>query len=201
MPPLFTTASAVPCEFDQVSHTQCSVFGVQALSVRAEVPAVVAIMTLFFSFTSPARPSAMPEVGMSTTMSTFSVSNQRRAIAVEMSGLFCASAETSSTASFLDVALKSSTASFAASSEPWPPKSEYGPDMSLSTPILTGVCAKAAPAQTDMTPASSAVLYECFISFLLEYGACRSRGPARPRACASTLRVIPAPSGAAVRVS
>ncbi len=71
-------------------------------------------------------------------MSTPCVSNHSRTLLEPMSALFWWSAETSSILNFgLASALKSSIAISAAITEPLPPRSEYTPDMSVSTAILT----------------------------------------------------------------
>src|SRR5262249_52374877 len=73
----------------------------------------------------------------STIRSTCSASYQRRAMPAPMSGLSWESAEITSIGTPRTLPPKSSTAIWAATSEPVPVASDAGPDMSVRTPILT----------------------------------------------------------------
>jgi hypothetical protein len=61
---------------------------VQFLPVNAVLPTAPAIAILFFSAASCSTASATDELSKPVAMSTFSVSNQRRATATPMSALF-----------------------------------------------------------------------------------------------------------------
>ena len=93
--------------------------GEQFGPVRSTVPAPEPRKTLLRSCASAATASAMEEFGTSRITSTPSWSNQRRAMANPMSGLFWWSAEISSTGRPASPAL-SSTANCAATTEPRP---------------------------------------------------------------------------------
>ena len=124
------------------------VFGLQALPVRSEVAAPEFRKALPLSRVIWLTASATDEVGTSTMTSTLSTSYQLRAMVEPTSGLFWWSAETISTFMPLAAAPKSSTAIFAATTEPGPAMSAYRPDMSFMTPILmtpSEICAWAAP--------------------------------------------------------
>ena len=56
--------------------------------VMTDEPAPEPIAALFFCSATPITASATAELGRSMTTSTFSLSNQLRAIAAPMSGLF-----------------------------------------------------------------------------------------------------------------
>src|SRR5215468_7080965 len=113
------------------------VLGLQSLPVRLEAAAPDTRNTLFFSLVMVLTASATDEVGTSTTASTLSTSNHCRTMLEPTSGLFWWSANTTSILSWHWVALqKSSTAFFAAHTEPCPDRSESVPDWSFSTPSL-----------------------------------------------------------------
>src|SRR3990167_6083898 len=112
------------------------VLGEHALPVRSELAADEMTRAFFFSRAIWFTASAMPELGTSRIRSTFSASYHCRAICEPTSVLFWWSAKMISTFRPLAAALKSSTAMRAATTEPWPARSAYRPDWSLSTPIL-----------------------------------------------------------------
>src|SRR5689334_16288952 len=158
LPPVFTSALPVPLASIHVSYVQCTVFGLQLAPVSAEVAAPDTTNTLFFSFVTSLTASATPELGTSTIMSTPSASYHLRAIADPTSGLLRWSPETTSTLRLLSFAMKSSTAIFAAITEPGPPMSAYRLDMSLSTPIFTrlpDICASAPPIASALAIAAT----------------------------------------------
>jgi len=75
-----------------------------------------------------------------------------------MSGLFRWSADTTSTLMSLFSTMKSSAAIWAATTDPAPARSAYGPDLSLSTPNLTvrsAACATAECATKRMSAAAN----------------------------------------------
>src|ERR1700744_1335835 len=113
------------------------VFGVHCALVKSELPAPESRKTPFFSFTMLLTASATPEFGTSTMTSTLSTSNHCRAILTPTSGLLRWSPEITSIFQPLAVRPESSTAIWAASVEPGPPRSAYRPDWSDSAPILT----------------------------------------------------------------
>src|SRR6185437_15606564 len=162
LPPCFTTAVPVPFASIQVSYTQWMVFGEHLLPVRSELPGPEPMKALFFSRVTWLTASATPELGVSTITSTPSSSYHLRAICEPTSGLFRWSPPTTSILNFGWWAFsKSSTAIFAAESEPGPPMSAYRLDMSESTPIFTRlpeICACAVPAAN----ASAAAAARCF---------------------------------------
>src|SRR3954469_21559059 len=119
----------------QVSYAQWIVLGEHALPVRSEVPAPESRNTLFLLLVTSLTASATDEVGTSTMTSTPLVSYHSRAMLEPMSGLFWWSAEITSIGRPATLPPRSSTAICAASSEPLPPMSAYGPDMSVSTPM------------------------------------------------------------------
>ena len=99
------------------------VLGEQALPVRSAEPAPELMKILFFSRVISLTASAADEVGTSTITSTPSWSYHWRAMFEAMSGLFWWSAETISTLMPLAAASKSSTAIWAATTEPSPERS------------------------------------------------------------------------------
>ena len=110
--------------------------------------------SFFFSLAMfcTARPTA--ETGTSTIRSTCSVSYQRRAIALPMSGLSWWSPTITLIGLPSTLPPKSSTAICAAVTEPWPVGVEAGPFMSVSTPILTTSSETCACAHVDASIAS-----------------------------------------------
>ncbi len=123
------------------------VLGLQALPVRSEVAAPELMKALPLSLVIWFTASATDEVGTSKMASTLSTSYQVRAMVEPTSGLFWWSAPSTSTFMPFLAAPKSSTAIFAAITEPGPAMSAYSPDMSFMTPILmtpSEICACAA---------------------------------------------------------
>src|SRR5690606_24099631 len=113
--------------------------GEQFLLVRSVVAGPENITTLFFSRAMFCTARATAELVRSAIAVTPSRSNHSRARAAPTSALFWLSAETRSIDMPLHSAFRqSSMASCAAATEPMPPMDAYVPDMSVSTPILTG---------------------------------------------------------------
>src|ERR1044071_3334526 len=121
----------------QGSYVQWIVLGEHALPVRSDVPAPDTRNTLFLVLVTSLTASATDEVGTSTMASTPLVSNHSRARLEPMSGLFWWSAAITSIVMPATLPPKSSTAIRAASSEPLPARSAYGPDMSVITPMTS----------------------------------------------------------------
>ena len=105
-----------------------------------------AVLIVIRPFSAPSRWTAMPtaELVRSMIASTPSWSNQRRAIAEPMSGLFWWSADRSSILRSGWRRFASSTASSAATTAPGPTASAKKPLMSVRMPILTVVWAASA---------------------------------------------------------
>src|SRR6185312_11878684 len=162
LPPCFTTAVPVPFASIQVSYTQWMVFGEHLLPVRSELPGPEPMKALFFSRVTWLTASATPEFGVSTITSTPSSSYHLRAICAPTSGLFRWSPETTSILNFgWCIFSQSSTAIFAATTEPGPPMSAYRLDMSLNTPILMvfpEICACADPTPSARAAAAASIL-------------------------------------------
>ena len=99
-------------------------FGVHLGPVRSDAAAPETRNTLFLSRTISLTASATEDVGTSTITSTLSTSIHVRTTFEPTSGLFWWSALTISTFMPLAAAPKSSTAIRAATTEPWPLRSE-----------------------------------------------------------------------------
>ena len=112
------------------------VLALQALPEMSELAAPVAMTALFFSRPMPETASATAEFDRSMIRSTPSRSNHWRAVPAAMSALFWWSAETISTRAPGLAAMNSLATRLVAEIEPGPARSWYGPDMSVSTPIL-----------------------------------------------------------------
>jgi hypothetical protein len=123
LPPRSNTARAVPAVSAWVSSVQWLLTGLHVFDVKSEVAAAVIMTVRFFSLATTWTASAIAVTGRSTTASTFSTSNQRRAMAEATSGLFWWSAETISIGLPFRVPPKSRTAISAAATEPLPPLS------------------------------------------------------------------------------
>src|SRR5437868_8138310 len=111
------------------------VLGEHFAPVRSELPAPDGRKTLFLSRVRSFTANATDEVGTSTTTSTPLVSYHSRTMLDPTSGLFWWSPEMTSTGMPATVPPISSTAIWAASTEPLPDRSAYSPDMSVSTPM------------------------------------------------------------------
>src|SRR3984885_8737734 len=118
VPPLRTTAFAVPPARALVSSAQCSEYGEQALPVMSAAVAAVISTAFFRCVATRWTANATDETGRSTMTSTPSTSYQRPAICEPTSGLVRWSAET--TEIFLPPTdpPKPSTASSTAATEP-----------------------------------------------------------------------------------
>src|SRR5512147_1276220 len=152
-------ALPVPLASIQVSYVQWMVFGEQALPVRSEVAAPETRNALPFLRVISLTASATEEVGTSKIASTLSTSYHWLAMLEPTSGLFWWSAPTTSTFMPFFAAPKSSTAIFAATTEPGPAMSVYRPDMSLMTPILmmpSDTWALAVPAAVNVAAIAAA---------------------------------------------
>src|ERR1700730_9678196 len=136
-PPLFVTARPVEFASAYVSNTHCTVFGEQAGPVRSVVAALEGRKATRLPRSSSFRANATAGFGTSTMASMLSTSRQRLAIVEPTSALFWWSAVSSSTLMSGCFASKSSIASFAATTEPWPVASANRLDWSFRTPILT----------------------------------------------------------------
>ena len=154
-PPSFTTCRAVIVVIAWTSSAQWVLYGLHSLLVNSVMAAAVIITVRCFSFATSCTASATGVTGRSVMASTPPLSNQSRASAEATSGLFSLSPNLMRTGSPSTTPPKSATAMRAASSDPRPPLSPYGPEASVSTPTVTG-SGFWARARSTGTPASAA---------------------------------------------
>ncbi len=110
----------MPAASAWVSSAQCVETGEQNLEVNSLAAEAVIMTVRFFCLAISCTASAIGVTGRSITASTFSLSNQRRAMPLATSGLFWVSAWTISIILPRTAPPKSSAAMRAASTEPGP---------------------------------------------------------------------------------